>query len=105
MTPPPPLLSAPCPSSAGCMTTCDYIFLQSCLLAVGKNQVWAGSLDTTIYVINTQTGKGGTRQSCCCCFRFYQRQFILLMQMLGLGQTPNLSQIEFVKPINFEIRT
>ncbi|XP_020622107.1 DENN domain-containing protein 3-like [Orbicella faveolata] len=29
----------------------------SCLLAVGKNQVWAGSLDTTIYVINTQTGK------------------------------------------------
>lgn len=29
----------------------------SCLLAVGNNQVWAGSLDTTIYVINTQTGK------------------------------------------------
>ncbi|KAJ7365979.1 Rab guanyl-nucleotide exchange factor [Desmophyllum pertusum] len=29
----------------------------SCLLAVGKNQVWAGSLDTTIYVINTLTGK------------------------------------------------
>ncbi|XP_078372153.1 DENN domain-containing protein 3-like [Oculina patagonica] len=29
----------------------------SCLLAVGKNQVWAASLDTTIYVINTLTGK------------------------------------------------
>lgn len=29
----------------------------SCLLAVEENQVWAGSLDTTIYVINTQTGK------------------------------------------------
>ena len=39
-----------------------FIFLQSCLLAVGKNQVWAGSLDTTIYVINTLTGKGKAAQ-------------------------------------------
>ncbi|XP_068694496.1 DENN domain-containing protein 3-like [Montipora foliosa] len=35
----------------------------SCLLAVGTNQVWAGSMDNTIYVINTHTGEADQQLS------------------------------------------
>lgn len=35
----------------------------NCLLAVGQDQVWAGSQDNTIYIINTQTGKADQQLS------------------------------------------